>query len=195
MLPIDRARRRWVATHILPHEAEVRGWLRRSMRSLTPHDIDDLVQETYARLLTIDYAAVSNGRSYVFAVIRHLLHRQAQRARIVPMERLGEIDALRLPREEISPERTVSARQQLERLERMITGLPEQARRAFQLQKFQGLSQKEIAQEMNISEKTVEKHLATALARVLEGVMREPGSGVEEESNSEGKRHERHPAD
>jgi RNA polymerase sigma-70 factor (ECF subfamily) len=61
----------------------------------------------------------------------------------------------------------VNARQELERLERIVADLPEQCRRAFQLQKFQSLSQREIANEMNITEKTVEKHLAVALVRVL----------------------------
>jgi RNA polymerase sigma factor (sigma-70 family) len=163
----DPARHHWVASHILPHEGEVRGWLRRRVRSLTAADIDDLMQEAYARLWTADYRHVNNGRSYLFAVIRNLLVEQASHARIVPMERLGEIDALLIPSGEPGPDRRVSARQELDRLEHIVANLPEQCRRAFQLQKFQGLSQREIAQEMNITEKTVEKHLAVALARVL----------------------------
>ena len=164
----DQARHHWVAASILPHEVEVRGWLRRHVRSLNAHDINDLLQEAYARLWTVDYAQISNGRSYLFAVIRNLLLEQARHARIVPMERLGEIDALLIPSEEPGPDRRVNARQELERLERIVAELPEQCRRAFQLQKFQGLTQREIALQMNISEKTVEKHLAVALVRVLE---------------------------
>jgi RNA polymerase sigma-70 factor (ECF subfamily) len=55
-------------------------------------------------------------------------------------------------------------------LESIIEALPEQCRRAFRLQKFSGLSQRDIAQTMNISEKTVEKHLAGALVRILEAL-------------------------
>jgi RNA polymerase sigma-70 factor (ECF subfamily) len=137
---------------------------------LNAHDIDDLLQEAYARLWTAEYSHITNGRSYLFAVIRNLLLEQARRARIVPMERLGEIDALLIPSEEPGPDRRANARQELERLEHVVDGLPEQCRRAFQLQKFQGLSQKEIALEMNIAEKTVEKHLAVALVRVLDAL-------------------------
>jgi len=86
------------------------------------------------------------------------------------MERLGEIDALLIPSEEPGPDRRVSARQELEKLERIVAELPEQCRRAFQLQKFQNLSQRQIAVEMNITEKTVEKHLAVALVRVLDAL-------------------------
>jgi RNA polymerase sigma factor (sigma-70 family) len=163
----DPTRHHWVASHILPHEGEVRGWLRRRVRTLGPQDIDDLIQEAYTRLWTAEYRHVTNGRSYLFAVIRNLLIEQARHARIVPMERLGEIDALLIPSEEPGPDRRVSARQELDRLERIVADLPEQCRRAFELQKFQSLSQREIAQEMNITEKTVEKHLAVALVRVL----------------------------
>jgi RNA polymerase sigma factor (sigma-70 family) len=134
------------------------------------HDIDDLLQEAYTRLWTADYAHITNGRSYLFAVIRNLLLEKARHARIVPMERLGEIDALLIPSEEPGPDRRVSARQELERLERIVANLPEQCRRAFQLQKFQNLSQRQIAVAMNITEKTVEKHLAVALVRVLDAL-------------------------
>jgi RNA polymerase sigma factor (sigma-70 family) len=166
----DPARHHWVASSILPHEGEVRGWLRRHVRTLNTHDIDDLLQEAYTRLWTTEYTHITNGRSYLFAVIRNLLLEQARHARIVPMERLGEIDALLIPSEEPGPDRRANARQELERLERVVADLPEQCRRAFQLQKFQSLSQREIALEMNITEKTVEKHLAVALVRVLDAL-------------------------
>ena len=166
----DRARHHWVASYILPHEGEVRGWLRKHVRTLNAHDIDDLLQEAYARLWSAEYSHITNGRSYLFAVIRNLLLEQARHARIVPMERLGEIDALLIPSEEPGPDRRASARQELERLERVVDDLPEQCRRAFLLQKFRSLSQREIALEMNIAEKTVEKHLALALVRVLDAL-------------------------
>ena len=163
----DQARHQWVAGHILPHEGEVRGWLRRHLYRLAAADIDDLMQEAYARLYSVDFTQIANGRSYLFTVVRNLLNEQARRARVVPMERLGEIDALRIPSEEPGPDRRISAQQELERLERIVAELPEQCRRAFQLQKFQSWSQRDIALAMGISEKTVEKHLATALARIL----------------------------
>jgi len=168
-----RARHLWIDTHILPLEAEVRGWLRRHVHTLKTEDADDLLQEAYARLWLIDLSKIENARGYLYAIVRNLLGEHARRARIVPMERLGEIEALRIPSDEPGPERQATARQELERLERIVEALPEQGRRAFQLQKFRGLSQREIAQTMNISEKTVEKHLATALLRVLDTLKQE----------------------
>jgi RNA polymerase sigma-70 factor (ECF subfamily) len=161
----------------------VRGWVRRHVRSFTTTDIDDLIQEAYARLLIVEFAHITNGRGYLFAVVRNLLMEQARRARTVRMELMGEIETLHVPTEEPGPESRASVRQELERLERIVAALPRQCRRAFELQKFYGLSQREIAREMNIAEKTVEKHLATALLCVLDAVksdsvQRQPEAGI-----------------
>jgi RNA polymerase sigma-70 factor (ECF subfamily) len=181
----QRARQHWVIANILPHEAEVRGWVRRYVRSLSPADIDDLIQEAYSRLYYVDLDRIAGGRSYFFTVVRNLLNEQTRHARIVPMERLGEIEALRIPSEEPGVERKVAARQELQRLERIVRTLPEQCRRAFEMQKFRGLSVRDIAVAMAISEKTVEKHLAVALAKVIramqeEGAEFQPATGANE---------------
>jgi RNA polymerase sigma factor (sigma-70 family) len=164
----DTTRCHWIATHILPHEAEVRNWLRRYVSSLTAADLDDLIQEAYARVWRADFATIANGRSYFYTVVRNVVLEQARRARIVPMERIGQIETLRIASEEPEPERRVGARQELERLLQIVATLPVQWRRAFELQKFRGFSQREIAREMGLAEKTVEKYLGLALDRILE---------------------------
>ena len=181
------ARHRWIAAHILPHESEVRGWLRRHVHSLGSSDADDVIQEAYVRLWLADFAQIGDARSYFYATVRNLMFEHARRARIVPMERLGEIEALRIPSEEPGPERQITARQELERLLAIVERLPEQCQRAFRLKKFQGLSQREIAETMHITEKTVEKHLATAFLRVTKA-LREEGRGVHSTEDLEGGR-------
>ncbi len=180
----DQARYEWIAAHLLPFEGEVRGWLRRHLHALSAADIDDLLQESYVRVWSADFASIRNGRSYFYAVIRNLLLEQARRARIVPMERLGELDALRITSEEPEPERRVAARQEFERLQCVIADLPTQCQRAFKLQRLEGLSQREIAQQMGISEKTVEKHLASALAQVIRALGTESGCTGKDRSPS-----------
>lgn len=162
----DHDRLRWVATHILPLEGEVRSWLRLHASSLNASDVDDLIQEAYARLWKAKFSEVTHARAYFYTIVRNLLAEWARRARVVPMERMGEIEALRIISDEPGPERRISARQELERLLQIIATLPKQCRRAFQLRKFDGLSQREIASVMGITEKTVEKHLAKALLRI-----------------------------
>ncbi|MFT4205317.1 MAG: RNA polymerase sigma-70 factor [Chitinophagaceae bacterium] len=57
------------------------------------------------------------------------------------------------------------------RLDRLVTQLPEKCRLAYALRE-EGLSQKEIAQEMGVSENTVESHIKKALKFLRSGLMR-----------------------
>ena len=168
----EQSKYQWVAAQILPHEAEVRGWLRRHVRSLSGADVDDLLQESYVRLWGADFNHIANGRSYFFTVVRNLLLEQARRARIVPMVRMSEIEALRLVSEEPEPERRVAARQELQRLREIIAELPKQCRCAFELQKLHELPHKEVARRMGVTCKTVEKHLTKALAKIIDAMGR-----------------------
>jgi RNA polymerase sigma-70 factor (ECF subfamily) len=102
----------------------------------------------------------------LYSTIRHLLAEYARRSRIVPIELLGEIDSLNLISEEPGPDRQVGARQELAQLRAIVALLPRQCRRAFELRKFEGLSHRDVAQRMGLSEKTVENHLTRALARI-----------------------------
>jgi RNA polymerase sigma factor (sigma-70 family) len=162
----DLARYRWLAANILPHEPELRGWLRRRLRAFNENDVDDLVQEAFSRIWAAEFGPIRNGRAYLFATVRHLLAEYARRSRIVPIELLGEIDSLNLISDEPGPERRVGARQELDTLQAIVALLPRQCRRVFELLKFEGLSYREVAQEMGLSEKTVENHLTRALARI-----------------------------
>src|SRR5450631_2678759 len=161
----DLARYRWIATNILPLEPELRGWLRRRLGAFGDNDVDDLVQEAFARIWAADFALIRNPRSYLFATTRHLLAEYARRSRIVPIELLGEIESLNIISDEPGPERLVGARQELARLRVIVAALPPQCRRVFELRKFEDLSHRDIAKRMGLSEKSVENHLTRALAR------------------------------
>jgi RNA polymerase sigma factor (sigma-70 family) len=164
----EAARCRWIASHVLPHEPELRGWLRRRLGSFGNNDIDDLVQEAYSRIWTADFSTIRNGRAYLYATVRHLLAEYARRSRIVPIELLGEIDSLGIISDVADVERQVGARQELARMSALVATLPPQCRRVFELRKFEGLSHRDVALRMGISEKTVENHLTRALARIGE---------------------------
>ncbi len=164
----DPARYRWIAAHILPYEPELRGWLRRRLGSFNANDADDLVQEAFARIWAADFSTIRNGRAYLYTTVRHLLAEYARRRRIVPIELLGEIDSLNIVSDEPGPDRRMGARQELDRLRTIVAALPAQCRRVFELRKFEGLSHREVAHRMGLSEKTIENHLTRALARITE---------------------------
>jgi len=95
-----------------------------------------------------------------------------RRASIVSIDMVAEIDSADHAGDERSPDRCAAASEELRRVGRLIAGLPDKCRQAFVLRKVHGLSQRQIAASMGISESTVEKHigkgvrlLAAAMAR------------------------------
>lgn len=56
------------------------------------------------------------------------------------------------------------------RLSELVASLPEKCRLVYQLSRDSGYSQKQIAEELNISEKTVEAHMGKALKALRTGL-------------------------
>lgn len=171
MTPVFHDRSRWLAHHILPHEAGLRAWLGR--RPLKNVDIDDVVQETYAifaGLAQVDH--IVSPRNYLFEVAKSVISRELRRARVIEMNDLIEFDALVLPSNDPTPENIAVARDELRRTEAVIETLPAKCREAFTLRKLHGISQREVARRMAISESTVEKHIGKALFALMDAMGR-----------------------
>ena len=66
------------------------------------------------------------------------------------------------------PERALIASERLRRALSLIDAMPERRRQALLLHRIEGMSYLEIAREMGISVKTVEKHLSAAILELTE---------------------------
>jgi len=166
MKPISNERARWLAAHIVPHEAALRAWLRG--KSSLGFDIDDIVQETYAILAAkASIEAIANPKTYAFQVAYSVILQQLRQSRVVPIAAMADIGTLEAVIDDPSPEQTLLARDELERVQRAIEALPRQTRTAFVLRRVEGLSQAEIAKRMNLSEHTVEKHISRGIKSLL----------------------------
>ncbi|MBJ7498657.1 MAG: sigma-70 family RNA polymerase sigma factor [Sphingopyxis sp.] len=162
----DRERTRWFLRNILPHEPALRGWLaRRTPLGLDP---DDIIQEAYAILADLDSPdGIVHPRAYLFQVARSVISRQLRRARVVPIHAVEDVAALEHADDLPSPERIAIDRDELGRLARAIAAMPSKTQQAFVLRRVDGLSQREIAARMAISENTVEKHISRGLRYLI----------------------------
>jgi RNA polymerase sigma factor (sigma-70 family) len=160
----------WFKREILTHEGILtrflaRVWSRRD-------DVPDIRQEAYARV----YEAAQKVRpqapkAFLFTTARHLMVDRIRRERIVSIQAGGENEYLNVLVDEISPERRVSANQELARLARAFDRLSPNCRDVIWLRRVKDLSQREVAQHMGLAEKTIEKHLREG-ARLLAHYMR-----------------------
>jgi len=167
MIAMDHGSRvRWFAREVLPHEPDVRRWLLVRLRGLESCDVDEVIQEAYARMWGADLDRVLNGRAYLFVTAKHIVGEQLRRSRIVSIELMADLEVLNIEDDEVNAHRRLSGQEEIARLHRIIAKLPTRCRQAFQMKKFEELSQREIAAKMGVAESTVEKHLAKALRLV-----------------------------
>jgi len=78
--------------------------------------------------------------------------------------------------DELSPERYVTARSELRLLQIALNLLPARCREVIELRKIEGLSQREVATRMGITEDTVERQVSKGV-RALASAMQNTDSG------------------
>lgn len=169
MSQVSNDRAHWLANHVLPHEPALRAWLARSKVKVL--EIDDIVQETYATLAEMaDVSHIQNPRTYAFSIAQSIVLQHVRRQRIVAIDAVAEIERLNIFSDEASPERRLADYQELRRMAQLIAGLPAKCREAFTLRKIEGLSQRDVARRMGVSENTIEKHMGKALRMLMKSL-------------------------
>jgi RNA polymerase sigma factor (sigma-70 family) len=147
-----------------------RALLVRSLRRIVKrHEIDDILQETFIRSYEASRKnTINHPRAFLLRTATNLALNHVGRAdnRCLQQpeseqhgdESLGEAPI----------ERAVESSQRFRVLCRAVRRLPEQCRHVFILRMVYGLSQREIAQRTQLSESTVEKHIAKGLVMCRE---------------------------
>jgi RNA polymerase sigma factor (sigma-70 family) len=188
----NNERAHWLAAQVLPLEPLLRAWLQRIVPAGL--ELDDVIQEAYAKLWSlpsIDH--IHQPKPYVFQIVRNIVLGHIRHAQVVDIDAVAELDELDVLVEEVSAERIVSGREELARLYDAIQALPEGCRRVFVMRKLEGLSQREVAARLRVSENTVEKHIGRALRLLIQRLADQGAvSGTESQTLPNAKGSRRH---
>ncbi|HKT73445.1 MAG TPA: sigma-70 family RNA polymerase sigma factor [Steroidobacteraceae bacterium] len=159
----------------LEFEGVLRNCLYRYTRNHS--DVEELLQETYARLLTAGASSepeVRSVRAFALTIARNVAFDWLRHRQVVPIELMADMEALDVLDESEQVEEIVNSHQELAMLIQAIQQLPERGRQVFTLRKVYGYSQKEIAARLGISENTVEQHLTKAARRCAQALFDQP---------------------
>jgi RNA polymerase sigma factor (sigma-70 family) len=149
---------RWFAEEVLPHERDLRAYLSRYSRE---SDVDDVVQESFLQLLRARQTrSIANVRAYLFRVARNGVFMLFRRPDIFSSEAITDACALSVVEDRPGVAERVSMAEEVALLLDAIDTLPARCREIFVLRKLHGVSQKEIASRLGLSEQTVQVQVA-----------------------------------
>jgi RNA polymerase sigma-70 factor (ECF subfamily) len=142
------------------HNASLVQLLRARLRS--DQEARDVAQEAYVRLLQLDrLGTVSYLRAYLF---RTALNLATDRLRSESVEKSVHRDPIfDVDVDELSPDRTAAAEDELRVIHRVLESLPSKTRYAFMLHRFADLDIHEVAERLGVTERMVRNYILKAL--------------------------------
>lgn len=144
------------------HRAALHRYLRRRLGN--EEDARELAQESFLRLLRVNRAdLIADPQAYLYRIARNLIYEQS--AKRLPAHQWAddeELQALADPHD--TPEREVERTALSQRLQQVIAELQPRTQTILLLFCQQGLSQREIAEQLGLSKSMVQKCLAQGFA-------------------------------
>ena len=174
-------RRRLVEQLFAEHANGLRVFLKG--RLVAPDEIDDLVQDLFARLMQVERleekmsSSSGSNRSYLLTMANNMVVDRQRKARIRRnyAARQKGLDSGQV--DERTPEEIVAAQMELEAMRAVILAMRPRWRRAFVLHRFRNMSYEDIALHMGITVKQVENCIAQAMKRIRKARRRIESAG------------------
>ncbi len=137
-------------------------YLRRSWRD--HWEILDLRHDTYVRVYEAALREKPfNPKHFLFQVARNLMIDRSRRKNVVSFDSFADFDGMEADGDQPDVEQSMAARQEMRLLRAAIGELPPRCREVVTLRKIEGLSQRDVARKMGITEDTVERQVANGI--------------------------------
>ncbi len=168
-------------TAIRENEGVLVKWLTRRLGD--PDAAGDVAQSVFLRVWSYaETAIVTNPKALLFKTAGNLAVNEMKRRNtfnrrhIMPSENDDDDAIKNIAAAGPNPEKQTSLRQDVKKTLDAIAALPEPARTAFQMSRFDGLSYREIAKRMKVSESSVEKYMILALKELRKALSEDQSS-------------------
>ena len=122
----------------------------------------DAVQEVFLDALENPKENILNLEAYLHQSVKYNVLKQLRRGKVSQ----AHLDTLEIVIAENSTEDSLNLAELSESVERIVDDLPEKCRHIFRLSREENLSNKEIAEKLNLSVRTVETHISNALRQI-----------------------------
>ena len=142
-----------------------RGQLIKAIRGIVrSDDIEDIVQETFVKSFEAELKQeIKYERTYMLKTARNLALNHVAKASEKFNDSLEELSGLPSHLTSKHLEKQVESKERFLNFCRATDTLSVEVKRVFLLKKVYGLSQKEIAEYLGLSQSTIEKHVAKGL--------------------------------
>lgn len=142
-------------------------------RLVRPDEIEDIVQETFVQSYTAAGSQhIHNPQAFMYRTARNLALNSLNRSERKLSLSMEEIEETDLVAGTDQVEHQCQSDEQFRTFCRAVAALPVACRKVFILKKVYGLSQKEIAEMLDIASSTVEKHIARGMSATASFMVR-----------------------
>ncbi len=156
----------WFRREVVPLEDSLMRYLRYNWRNEA--EVSDLRQEVYVRVYeAAKKRTPEQPKQFVFATARNLLIDRMRQTRVIPLDASANFDVLDITGEAPGPDQIVMARDELRRVQSALAQIQPRWREAIVLGRIEGLSRKQIAQRMDVSEGTAAQYLTHGICALV----------------------------
>jgi len=172
---------RWFVEEVRPHEPALKSWLRARFPWLG--EVDDIAQEAAFRLWRRqagpNATPIASPKAALFTIARHAVVDLARRRTTAKTGMVSEVERLEVPDGGENVVANVVAREELEFFAEAVRRLPARCRQVVTLAKVYGMSEREVAERLGVSETTIRTQVVRGMERCTEylrqrGVVRMP---------------------